>query len=190
MCDFDKNLIAFMDGELADNEAATIAQHVSTCDDCRVRLASYENVSRDFAAYYAAAAPKSAVVGVNRSVRRWAPYVAGAAAAIVIALILLPRAHQPTQPATQEANAPPSASIEPAVVAIQPVTQPPALAKRRAPSRRAAQSAAQPPSEPVVQIVIPADAMFPPGAMPDGVVYVANLNYTNGGAMPGYRLQQ
>jgi anti-sigma factor RsiW len=190
MCNFDKYLIAFVDGELPDNEAAAVEQHISACDDCRACLASYENVSRDFAAYYASVAQSPVASSDSNSAFRWVPYIAAAAAAIVIALILVPCAHQTAQPSAQLAKVAPPAAVETAAATTEPVAQTPVAAKRRAPSRRIPQNATQPPSEPVVQIVIPADAMFPPGALPDGVVYVANLNYANGGAMPGYRLQQ
>lgn len=189
MCDFDKNLVAWMDGELAGNEAVAVEQHVSTCDECRARLAAYQNASRDFAAYYAAAVPKAVAVGSDHRARRWAPYLAAAAAVVVIAFLLSPRAHQPAQPATQLAKVTPPVAVEPAAT-VEPVAAVPRPAKRRASSRRVPQIVNQPPSGPVVQIVIPADAMFPPGAMPDGAAYLANLNYTIGGAMPGYRLQQ
>jgi len=191
MCSFEKCLIAFMDRELEGNEAIAVEQHVSTCDDCRVRLASYENASRDFAAYYAASAQRPVVVASGNSNLRWVPYIAALAAAIVIALILLPHAHKPAQPATQLAQIEVAAPVvaEPAAV-VEPVAAVPLTAKRRTVSRPVVQENKQPPSEPVVQIVIPADAMFPPGAMPDGVAYVASLNYTIDGAVPGYRLQQ
>ena len=51
MCDFSGRLIAWMDGELAENEAAAVEQHVQGCEQCRERVAAYEEVSREFAAY-------------------------------------------------------------------------------------------------------------------------------------------
>lgn len=190
MCDFDNSLIAWMDGELDGPDAATVEQHVSACDECRARLAAYENASRDFAAYYAATTQTPVANGPN-SAGRLIPYLVTAAAAIIVALILLPRAHRQTQFAAQPdtVKAAPPVAVEPAATSV-PFAAVPQPVQRRTALHRVPQNATQPPSEPVVQIVIPADAVFPPGAMPDGVAYVANLNYTIGGALPGYRLQQ
>jgi hypothetical protein len=44
-------------------------------------------------------------------------------------------------------------------------------------------------ADPAVQIAIPADAMFPPGAVPEGVTYIANVSLTDG-SVQGIRLQR
>ena len=44
-------------------------------------------------------------------------------------------------------------------------------------------------ADPAIQIAIPADAMFPPGAVPEGVTYIANLSLTSDGSVQGLRLQ-
>jgi hypothetical protein len=38
------------------------------------------------------------------------------------------------------------------------------------------------PAEPTVQIVIPADALLPPGALPDGINFVADLQLAANGS--------
>ena len=37
MCDFSGNLVAWMDGELAGDEAAEVERHVEACAECRER---------------------------------------------------------------------------------------------------------------------------------------------------------
>ena len=44
-------------------------------------------------------------------------------------------------------------------------------------------------AEPAIQIAIPADAMFPPGAVPEGVTYIANVSLGGDGRVQGIRLQ-
>jgi hypothetical protein len=44
-------------------------------------------------------------------------------------------------------------------------------------------------AEPAIQIAIPADAMFPPGAVPEGVTYIANVSLGGDGSVQGLRIQ-
>jgi hypothetical protein len=44
--------------------------------------------------------------------------------------------------------------------------------------------------EPTIQIAIPAEAMFPPGAVPEGTTFIANLRMTPDGALQGLSLQE
>jgi hypothetical protein len=44
-------------------------------------------------------------------------------------------------------------------------------------------------AEPAIQIAIPADAMFPPGAVPEGMTYIANLSLAADGSVQGFRLR-
>ena len=56
MCEHTKQLIAsklvaWMDGELAEREAAEVATHVERCAECRERLAAYKQASAGFEMY-------------------------------------------------------------------------------------------------------------------------------------------
>jgi hypothetical protein len=42
---------------------------------------------------------------------------------------------------------------------------------------------------PAIRIAIPADEIFPPGAVPEGVAYIANLSLAADGSVQGLRLQ-
>jgi hypothetical protein len=44
-------------------------------------------------------------------------------------------------------------------------------------------------AEPAIQIAIPADAMFPPGAVPEGVTYIANVSLGGNGTVQALRIQ-
>jgi hypothetical protein len=46
------------------------------------------------------------------------------------------------------------------------------------------------PMETAVQIAIPAEAMFPPGAMPNGMNFVAELSIASDGSVKQVRLRQ
>jgi hypothetical protein len=45
-------------------------------------------------------------------------------------------------------------------------------------------------AEPAIQIAIPGDAMFPPGALPEGVSFVAELSVAADGSPERIHLQQ
>ena len=73
-------------------------------------------------------------------------------------------------------------AAEPAIKPITPIRRAHAASHRKAPIENWAMA------EPAIQIAIPADAMFPPGAVPEGATYVANLSLTDG-SVQGIRLQ-
>jgi hypothetical protein len=50
-------------------------------------------------------------------------------------------------------------------------------------------SASWTPTEPAIQIIIPAEAMFPPGAVPEGINFIAELDIASDGSAQGLRLQ-
>src|SRR5271157_1995262 len=60
--------------------------------------------------------------------------------------------------------------------------------RRHAAAHRKTQTANWAVAEPAIQIAIPGDAMFPPGAVPEGVNFVANLSLADG-SVQGLRLQ-
>jgi hypothetical protein len=44
--------------------------------------------------------------------------------------------------------------------------------------------------EPAIQIAIPVEAMFPPGAVPEGITFIADLSIAADESVQGLRLQQ
>jgi len=187
MCDFSGRLIAWMDGELAENEAATVEQHVPVCAECQERLAAYQKASVGFAAHYAAVTETAIATKVQRRLPRWVPVVAGAAAvAAVLLLAFMPRSARPVPVVPQVAVASPLVAVEPVTKPLQQV-QP--VQRRHVAARRKPPTTSWAMAEPAIQIAIPADAMFPPGAVPEGVNFVANLTLAADGSVQGVRLQ-
>ena len=184
MCDFSGRLIAWMDSELEANEAAVLERHVRACAECRARVAAYEDVSREFAAYCDVVLETATVAKIHRKLPRWVPVVAGAAAvaAVVLVLALLPRSVKPIPVVPRVAEARPPIAPKTATNTPNPVQ------RRHAAAHRKTQTANWAVAEPAIQIAIPGDAMFPPGAVPEGVNFVANLSLADG-SVQGLRLQ-
>jgi hypothetical protein len=178
MCEFSSKLIAWIDNELPDTEAASMDHHVAACRECREQADAFRGVSHAFAVYARAVPPVAA-----RSPRRWLLVPAAIAAAVLAAFLLWPRRHgnlQPDIPQRAEAVAPmPVVVPYKAPVAVARVQRPPV--RRRVP----ALAAAWQPAEPTIQIIIPADALFPPGALPEGVGFVADLRLAVDGSAGG-----
>jgi anti-sigma factor RsiW len=183
MCDSLERLVAWMDGELAPNEAAAVEQHVRDCDHCQQQVAAYEAASREFAAYYDTTTQTVLASKPHQKLPIWVPIAAAtAAAAAIVFLALLPRFAKPAPVDPQVAVTHLPIAAEPATKPIPPVRRAHAASHRKAPSENWAMA------EPAIQIAIPADSMFPPGAVPEGVTYVANLSLTDG-SVQAIRLQ-
>jgi len=184
MCDFSGGLIAWMDCELGANEAAAVERHVQGCAECRERVATYEDLSRGFAAYCDAVLETAAVTTIHRKLPRWVHVVTGAAAvaAVVLWLALLPRSVKPVPVVPRVAEARPPIAAETATKPLKPVQRRQVAAHRKTPTANWVLA------EPAIQIAIPADAMFPPGAVPEGVNFVANLSLADG-SVQGLHLQ-
>jgi anti-sigma factor RsiW len=183
MCNSSGRLVAWMDGELAGDEAAAVERHVNTCAECRACVEEYEAASQGFAAYYDTTTQKTLAAEPHRKLPRWVPVaVATAAAAVIVLLALLPRSAKQVPPISQVAAAQPPITVQPAVKPLPPVRRAHFAAHKKAPAANWAMA------EPAIQIAIPADSMFPPGAVPEGVNFVANLSLADG-SVQAIRLQ-
>ena len=182
MCDYSGRLVAWMDRELPDKEAGVVERHVRDCSECRGRVDAYEQVSRAFVAYCDAAMEKK----TRRRLKRWVPLLASAAAAAVLLLVFHPTTVK------QMPVRPPVADAAPAVV-VETETAPRPVKKVH---RRHVIAPMKPPNanwalaEPSIQIAIPVEAMFPPGAVPEGITIIADLSVAADGSVQGLRLQQ
>ena len=172
-----------MDGELAESDAVEIERHVEACTECRDCISAYEDVSRGFAAYYAATTQTAIASKPTHHVPRWVPVLAAAAAMVVLVLALLPRSAKPVPTVPQIAVATPPVAVQIAAASLKPVATHHVAAHKKAPRANWAMA------EPAIQIAIPADSMFPPGAVPEGVTYIANLSLAADGSVQGIRLQ-
>jgi hypothetical protein len=221
MCDDSKRLIAWMDGELGESEAAEVEQHVKTCAACRECVASYEAASRQFASYYIATTQARVKPIAKHRAPMWVPVVtavAAVAAMLAIAFVVRTAKQAPTIQQAAAAPAKSNAGMEPLVVhplvkqdgtadkeitkAAFPQGLRPRIARVRsgtaeshaliqnvsgAGSRSAKTEWAM--AEPAIQIAIPADAMFPPGAVPEGVTYIANVSLGGSASVQGLGIQ-
>jgi hypothetical protein len=163
---------------------AEVQRHVQECIECRTQLAKYELVSRSFDAYcFAAMAAK-----LPRLRSRWVSLLPAAAAVALVATLawalLRPRV-QPLVPASRPAVI----SAGPAIVPETAPAERKTTHRRRAPSPVPVQKPQWQPPEPAIQIAIPADAMFPPGAVPDGVNFTADVSFAPDGSTQQIRLR-
>lgn len=197
MCDFSGKLIAWLDRELSADEAAEVERHMGSCSKCRSDVDAYKRVSGEFEAYCDEA------VGSNLrgEAIHWLPVVSatGAVAAALALFLVWPRT--PVQPPTFDSpqvavavSSPAGAMVLPARgsrihrVHRQQLATP--LNVQNATSAPAEnQNAYMPPGEPVIQIAIPADEMFPPGAVPEGIHFSADLAIAADGSAERLRLR-
>ena len=212
MCDYSARLVAWLDREMQADEASEMERHVAACADCRNCAAQLDRVSGAFKDYCEAFAQTKQ----ERKAIRMAPIFWAAAAAIVLAVIFAyPRGHlaspmrQPSVTAVAKTRSSPSLTVK----ATENV---PALSKAdhhvtpRHAGARTAKSAASPrpcsgqgcsttkvqgqsadweAEEPAIQVAIPAEAMFPPGAVPEGMNFVADVSIGADGRVEQLRLR-
>jgi negative regulator of sigma E activity len=195
MCDYSGKLVAWMDGELDSEEMVAVGRHCEECADCRTQLERYRQASKAFDAYCDA-------VTIFKTRPRRTHLVAGlsVAAAAVLALAVgwvLVRSHSerlPAAPAPQALAALSAAQLEVATAPNETVP------RHHVPRARSTQEKAQSPilqrpvmaslpPEPAIQIAIPADSMFPPGAIPEGINFTADVNFAPDGSARQIRLQ-
>ncbi len=196
MCDFSTKLIAWHDGELPGDETATVEQHVLVCSECRGRLDSYQKVSGMVSAYCDAALTSKTRSGLPR----WAPAL-GAAASVALLLVIFVHMRAERSVPASPTPAPAMAAAR-AAAAVAPSAAPrtahtPSVKRARSHfaaahaqhAQDAQASASWPPSEPAIQIAIPGEAIFPPGALPPGINFVADVSIAADGSAQRLRLQ-
>jgi anti-sigma factor RsiW len=183
MCDLQGKLIAWLDRELPSDEAVGVERHLQECKECRNRLAGYRELSETFDVYCdAVVAAKT-----HRRFPLWVPVFASAIAAAVVIFLAFPRTPVEPPPALNPAIA---AVSVPAPAPRAPVPGPRKTIHRRHPLPPALDRAAKwQPMDTAVQIAIPAEAMFPPGAMPNGLNFVAELSIAPDGSVRQVRLR-
>jgi hypothetical protein len=198
MCEFSGKLTAWMDHELAAEDATDVTRHLETCAECRARVEAYSRVTTTFEEYCDAYCDAVMESRPRRKVRRRVLKVwegAALAAAAVAALFLLAaRAHvqlSPNRPPAQVAGAPTTSQpprITEAHQAMAPVSVSP---------EQTGQTSALPPgydanafpTGPALEIAFPADAVLPPGAVPDGVGFTADVTIAPDGSAQQIRLR-
>jgi anti-sigma factor RsiW len=195
MCDYPGKLMAWLDHELPEHEAAEVQQHLRDCKECRDRINAYEQVGSAVNAYCDQALASQVPGGTTR----WRLALTAAALVGIALLGVLPRARDPQIMARQPVTAAPA--LHEATTMVSPAIAfetPPAPEKlqnhqrnvHRLPAAPVAQDRARNWSaEPAIQIAIPAEAMFPPGAVPEGINFIADLSIGPDGSAQRLRLQ-
>jgi hypothetical protein len=209
MCELSTNLVQWLDGELAEDDTAEIEQHLHSCRECRERAERYKNVSGVIRAYGDA---NLASLEPRRTMPTWAP-VLGVAASLMLLLAIVVRGRVERsagiQPTIAIASAPEAlpqsiAPVAAARVATASVGAASALLSRPARVQvkhtqrkpiestisglRNANPDADWPAGPAIEIAIPGEAVFPPGAIPPGFGFVADVNIASDGSAQRMRL--
>ena len=192
MCEFSEKLVAWLDRELPSEEASALERHLHSCSECSGLIAAYEEVSTALSDYcYCVMAP------ARRTGQRVMAGT-GAVAAGLLLLSLFPRVAQGPAPLP-----PPPGIIPPAIAFEQAPVQ-----GRNVPQKRTGKSAGGAVFQPVargaveragvqnavrpfpeIEIAIPAEAIFPPGAAPEGVQFVAAISIGADGSAQSIRLR-
>lgn len=208
MCDFSGKLMPWLDHELPADDAADVVRHLQLCLECRGRVEAYRQLSGAFDGYCDAYCDEIMALRPRRKLSRRTLTVAGTtalAAAMAALFLLAPRARvqlspvrapapvgsaaivsQPAPPVQAAQAAPPRASVKalPRLKRSKGAEQ----IRHAAPQPRAQATNWLPP-EPAVEIAIPADAIFPPGAVPEGVSFTADVTIAPDGSAQQIRLR-
>ena len=181
--------MAWLDRELGNDEMVELERHIGACSECRSRLESYKQASATFDAY------GHAVLSAKTQQKRlpWVPVLTTAAAAAITAtfvlVLLRARVEPPALPPPAQVQAPPPAMVlenvpapspAPSETMHRPWTTTPGTPRRTANWQ---------PTERAIQISIPAESMFPPGAVPQGVNFLADLSIAADGSAEQIRLR-
>jgi hypothetical protein len=212
MCDYSGRLVAWLDREMQADEVSEMERHVAACAECRNCAAELDSVSAAFEDY----CEMFSQTKEQRKASRVAPIFWAAAAAIVLAaMFAYPWGHvaspmqQPSVTAPAKTDSPPSLTMKAAENVPAPSQADHHAARRQAGDRTGKGAASPGPcsgqgcapakvqgqranwvaAEPAFQIAIPAEAMFPPGAVPEGVNFVADVSIGADGRVEQLRLR-
>jgi len=201
MCEFSEKLIAWLDHELPVEASAALEGHVRGCAECRRAAEAYRTLNEAIEAYCETAILTAPKKRVGRKARIWrSVYVGTAAAAAAVLLVFLAKPVErllwidsPGEPAAAlTKTSVPSIALEKtpvapraAVRAPNSVRKPQSVTVTETPKRGENLW----PNQAPVYIAIPADALFPPGALPEGVAFVADVNLRPDGSAQRLQLQ-
>ena len=182
MCDYSTKLVALLDGELDAGEQADFQRHAQECLECRIRLTKYEQVTKTLEEYCLWLADSQA--SPRRTRLRAVFSIAVPAALAAILFVVLARPHSdPVLPSTPRVAARAAAASEPQPAPAQ------VMHRRHKPSRVPTQATNELLPEPAIRIAIPAESMFPPSAVPEGVSFSADVSFGPDGWAQQVRLR-
>jgi anti-sigma factor RsiW len=187
MCDVQAKLIAWLDRELPADEASAMERHVETCEECRRWVATYGQVGEAFDAYCDAVMAAKA----PRRVQRWVPVFSGAVV-VIASVMLLAFLRTRVEPPPILAPTVASASVPNPVTApaAEPAPRKATMRRHRAAPRVQERGTEVQAMDTAIEIAIPAEAMFPPGAVPYGINFIAELRIAPDGSVKQVRLRQ
>jgi len=212
MCDYSGRLVAWLDREMQADEASEMERHVAACAECRNCAADLDRMSGAFEDYCEALARTKE----ERKAIRVAPIFWAAAAAIVVAAMfrypwgqVASPMQQPSMTVVRKMDSSPSLTVKAAENVRAPSKADHHVGRRQAAGRTGTGAASpglcsgqgcaprkvQDPSanwvaeEPAIHIAIPAEVMFPPGAVPEGVSFVADVSIGADGRVEQLRLR-
>ena len=182
MCEYENSLIAWIDGEMEPDAALDVEHHLRICESCSIKASQYREVSQAFATYCAAVPIRK-----NSFPWRWTAVAAGFAAAAAAILWMLPGSVEPLPLPSPKASHAPAMAFQ-----TQPASVPAPV--KRVHHQTIAKRTEIPPAawtglEPSIEIAIPADAIFAPGALPPGVTFTADLSIGGDGSPRILRVQ-
>jgi hypothetical protein len=182
MCEYSEMLVAWLDRELREDQMTEVQRHTRDCLECRTQVDRYARVSRTVEDY-------CDTVMANKVQQRrpqWVPALA-LAAAVVLSVILTTVLLRPRSKALQPL--PPAVAAETPV--IPPVTHaaPKTNRLRRSAFPAQAKKATWLPTQPAIEIAIPAESILPPGAVPDGVNFTADVSFGPDGSAAQIRFE-
>jgi len=178
MCDFAGKLTAWLDGELAAAEAAEIERHLRLCAECRERLETYRRAVSAFDGYCAAYADAVLASRSQRELPRRVLRVSAAVALAAVVATLLLLTPPPQVPVASVRSGPGIMSAP--IIADEPLS---------ATQMAQAQDGNFPPSGLALEIAIPGDDMAPPGALPEGVGFTADVMLAPDGSAQQIRIR-
>jgi hypothetical protein len=147
-------------------------------------LGTYKQVSETFDVYCDAVVAEK----TRRHISRWLPVLASAVVAAVVMFLVFPQKRIEPPPILTPTVAAISDPV-PTRHSVKPVPRKEIRRRHVAPPVQGRPVQWQPP-ETAVQIAIPAESMFPPGAMPNGMNFIAELSIAPDGSVQQVRLRQ
>jgi hypothetical protein len=185
MCDLSARLVAWLDHELPEDEAADVERHLPVCKECQSYVNAYEKVGESLDAYFDAVMASK----VRREQRGWMPALLGAAGVTAAVLLIFPHARvEPPRLHSAAAAPQPTIALEPPPASVTPI-EIKRLRRRRVIAPAQAQDVNWPSAGAAIQIAIPAEAILPPGAIPEGVNFLADITIAADGSAEGLRLR-
>lgn len=191
MCELRPNLVAWLDGELSPEEAAVVAGHIESCAVCRSQTDAIRRASQALRIYCESALAEKSRPNVSRVI----PLLAAASVIAAAGLFLAYTRHR-VAPVAPAAAIPVVATIPSPDASIAPSTTPRTASVVQHKSHRKRQAVSVPVPVPwpsadtAVEIAIPADAMFAPGALPQGTRFLAEMRIAPDGTVRQVRLRQ